>query len=76
MHANRVSREDGKTVVDVDRVVHAEVEVEAGDSLHLRIAEVELRALEVLHKAVVVVRLGDDGNTPLRSPAITRRAVS
>jgi hypothetical protein len=45
------SGEDRQARVDVDRVVHAQVQVQRGDRLEVRVAEVERRALEVLRRS-------------------------
>lgn len=55
--------------MDVLRVVQAEVEVQAVDLLHLLGRELEAGDLEVAEQAVMVVRLGDDSQTLLNSPA-------
>ena len=48
---------------------YAEVNVELVERLHLLVGQGELGDLEVAQQAVVVVALGDDGETLLECPA-------
>lgn len=61
--------ENGDVEAVVDRVVEAEASVESADGLDLILSKVEAADVKVLSKTVLVVGLGDNGNTTLSSPS-------
>ena len=65
----KVLREDAESRVDALRIVHAVVNVEAADLLHVLLWELKRQNVEVAQQPVVVVALGDNSQTLLNSPA-------
>jgi len=61
--------EDGDVEAVVDGVVEAETSVETADGLNLILSKIEAADVEVLGKTVLVVGLGDNGNTTLSGPS-------
>lgn len=61
--------EDGDVEAVVDGVVEAETSVESADGLDLVLSKIEAADVKVLSKAVLVVGLGDDGDTTLSGPS-------
>jgi hypothetical protein len=61
--------EDGDVEAVVDGVVEAETSVEGTDGLNLVLGKVEAADIKVLGKTVLVVGLGNNGNTTLGGPS-------
>lgn len=60
---------DGDVEAVVDGVVEAETSVKAADGLNLVLSKIEAADVEVLGETVLVVGLGDNGNTTLGGPS-------